>query len=105
MINNRDATGVFFTTKFIASKIEEDSNEDQGLMVSKSLGAPSEMLIWVGKRSSSTRLDSLDNFSSLITSDQARPSARLGALSHFSGGGLEIERALPFMPLADTSKY
>jgi hypothetical protein len=73
MMINRDGTGILSTTNYIASKIEEDSYEDQASMVSKGLGATSEMLTGGGKRSSVARLDSFGDMSSLVTSNQPRP--------------------------------
>ena len=73
MMINREGTSILSTTNYIASKIEEDSYEDQASMVSKGLGAPSEMLTGGGKRSSVARLDSLGDMSSLVTSNQPRP--------------------------------
>lgn len=72
-MNKRDGAGILSTTNYIASKIEEDSYEDQASMVSKGLGAPSDMHTGGGKRSSLARLDSLGDMSSLVTSNQPRP--------------------------------
>lgn len=73
-MNNRDGgAGILSTVNFIASKIEEDSYEDQASMVSKGLGAPSDMHTGGGKRSSVARLDSLGDMSSLATSNYLRP--------------------------------
>ena len=72
-MNNRDGPSILSTTNFIASKIEEDSYEDQASMVSKGLGAPSDMHTGGGKRSSVARLESVGDMSSLVTSNQPRP--------------------------------
>ena len=72
-MNNRDGPSILSTTNFIASKIEEDSYEDQASMVSKGLGAPSDLHTGGGKRSSMARLDSFGDMSSLVTSNQPRP--------------------------------
>ena len=72
-MNNREGAGILSTKNFIASKIEEDSYEDQASMISKGIGAPSNMHTGGGKLSSAARLDSLGGISSFATSNQPRP--------------------------------